>query len=164
MESGNHCKNGVKRPQYPRSGNLMSYWVKTIKMKQTALLIVLLIVTGISVAFKSPWQTSYGPWRTTSCYKGIDFCVKKGAYNEYAKKYEWWVKFRNRYHSTATFSFIAKESSITTAKTNERISIPSGEEASSWFLLAETNSINVFVDKMRFGDDDWGSEYVPCGQ
>ncbi|UAY52639.1 hypothetical protein [Ferruginibacter albus] len=107
-------------------------------------------------------QSEYGQWRTTSCFKGIDFCVKKASYNESARKYEWWVKFRNRYTQTISFDFTAKESYVTSANTTDRVTIKPGDEGGSWFLVADANSVKVFVDHLRFGNDDWGTAYAPC--
>ena len=112
-------------------------------------------------SFKNPIQSSYGPWNKTSCYRGIDYCVKRASYNDVAKKYEWWVKFRNNYQTTVSFSFIAKESNVRSAETSSRLTVRSGEDGSNWFLLADANSIRVFVDRLRFGDDN-GGKYAPC--
>lgn len=114
------------------------------------------------MGFKEPAVSDYGAWKSVSCFRGLDFCVKKASYNEYAKKYEWWVKFRNRYQETVSFDFTAKESYVNTAKTTDRISVRPGGENGSWFLLAEESSVNVFVDHLRFGQDDWGTKYAAC--
>lgn len=130
-------------------------------MKKITAILSLTIITLMISSFKSPMQSSYGPWKTTSCFKGLDYCVKRASYNEYNGKYEWLVKFRNRYQEKVNFSFTAKESSVSSARTSNRISIRSGGEDGTWFYLAEANSINVFVDQMRFGEDDF-SKYASC--
>lgn len=104
---------------------------------------------------------TYGTWKTITCYQGLDFCVKKESYNEYAKKYMWWVKFRNRYQEDISFSFVSKERSYETAKTTDRITLAPGQEKESWFLVAEDTEVRVFVDNVRFGVD--AGPYASCG-
>ncbi len=78
--------------------------------------------------FLSSRVRDYGPWKTTSCHKGIDFCINRGEYNESAKKYKWWVKFRNRYYETAHISVGATESYNKTPYIDSRIHIKPGGE------------------------------------
>ncbi|RZL47931.1 MAG: hypothetical protein EOP00_10570 [Pedobacter sp.] len=121
------------------------------------LLFILLSTTSASA------QSEYGPWRTTSCFKGLDYCVKRGPYNESARKYEWWVKFRNRYSENVAFNCVLKESYVGSAKGTDRVNVRANSEGgSSWFLLGEANSVNVFIGELRFGNDDWGTKYANC--
>lgn len=132
-------------------------------MKKIISILTVAILTLMISSFKSPFQPSYGPWRTTSCFKGIDFCVKRASYNESVRKYEWWVKFRNRYQEDVAFNCALKESNIFSAKGTERITVrASSESGGTWFLIADANSVNVFIDALRFGDDVWGTPYVKC--
>jgi hypothetical protein len=133
--------------------------MKKIKKIYIATSIIILMITTSS--FETPVQTGYGPWQTTSCYKGIDYCVKRNEYNEYSKKYHWSVKFRNRYQTKVSISFTAKESYVRSASTTDRVTIRSGAEHSNWFLIADGNAITVFVDKLRFGEEDSG-KYEYC--
>lgn len=52
-------------------------------------------------------QTNWGTWQQTDCLKGLDFRVRRAEYNEYAKKYKWYVEFRNRYYDNIHFNCIA---------------------------------------------------------
>jgi hypothetical protein len=132
-------------------------------MKKITATFSLIVLTLIISSFKAPLQSSYGPWRTTSCFRGLDYCVKRASYNEYAKKYEWRVKFRNRYNENVSFNCVLKESSVSSAKGTERVTVKANSEGgSSWFLVADANSVNVFIGELRFGQDDWGTKYAPC--
>jgi hypothetical protein len=107
-------------------------------------------------------QNEFGAWKTTSCFKGLDFCVRRSSYNEYANKYEWHVKFRNRYVQNITFNCVATASNVSTARTTDRITVRPGQESMVWFLIPDANSVNVFVDAARFGSDEWGTDYANC--
>jgi hypothetical protein len=108
-------------------------------------------------------QSDYGPWRTTSCYRGLDYCVKRASYNESARKYEWWVKFRNRYQEDISFNYVLKESNVNGAAGTDRGTVKKGSISSgSWFLVADPNSVSVFIDKVRFGEDNWSDKYANC--
>ena len=49
----------------------------------------------------------WGSWNTTDCLRGLDFRVKNGGDNKYAKKYRWSIQFRNRYKEKIHFSYKA---------------------------------------------------------
>lgn len=130
-------------------------------MKKKIIVFLLIIITTIFSSYK-PVQSGYGQWQTSSCYRGIDYAIKRGSYNEYSKGYEWWVKFRNRYDVNVSFSYVLKESSVTSARTNQRTTLRANSEGSgSWFLISDT-SVKLFIDDLRFGKDDWGTKYSPC--
>lgn len=105
---------------------------------------------------------NYGPWNTVHCFDGLDYAVKRNAYNEFAKKYEWRVKFRNRYNVKIHFGVAVKESNVTSANSTDRFDLAPGAETSQWFLVADGNSVRVFIDRFRFGDNDAGP-YASCG-
>jgi hypothetical protein len=128
---------------------------------KTLIIIISVVMTFTLTSLKPSDNSDYGAWKSTSCFSGLDFCVKKGEYNEYAKKYHWDIKFRNRYNQSISFSYTAKNSRTSSATTNERMTIQPGGEGKAWFLVDDQSSINVFVDKLRFGKD-WGSDYAPC--
>ena len=132
-------------------------------MKKTTSILAIGLLFTLLTSFKPSYLADYGSWRTTSCFKGLDYCVKRGSYNEYSKNYEWWVKFRNRYTQNVAFNCILKESRVSSAKTTDRVNVSANSEGgSSWFLVADANSVNVFIDELRFGNDDWGTKYAPC--
>jgi hypothetical protein len=107
-------------------------------------------------------QHEFGAWRTTSCFRGLDYCVKRTEYNEYSRKYEWHVKFKNRYVENITINCVLAASDVSAATTTDRVTVRAGEETTLWFLVPDANSVNVFIDKARFGNDDWGTPYAKC--
>jgi hypothetical protein len=128
---------------------------------KTVIFIVFLFVSLTNS--KSTINSEWGEWKTTSCFRGLDFCVRKASYNEYAKKYEWWVKFRNRYHENVSFNCVLKESHVNTAKGTDRVTVKSGSEGgNTWFLVADGNAVNLFIGELRFGNDDWGTPHANC--
>ena len=121
----------------------------------------LLISFCIFFNLQSSAQSSFGAWQSIKCYQGLDFCVKRNEYNDYAKKYNWTVKFRNRYNTPISFNYVLKESNVQNAKTTSRSTIqPSGEDG-TWFLVDDANQVNVVVDGFRFGED--AGPYAACG-
>ena len=133
-------------------------------MKKITTILLLTIFILVVGNFKSYAQSSYGPWQSSSCFKGVDFCVKRVTYNESARKYEWTVKFRNRYNENVTFSCALKESSISSGKGTDQVTIKANSEGgSTWFLVADADAVTVFIDSLTFGEEDWGSnKYAPC--
>jgi hypothetical protein len=130
-------------------------------MKNLKSILPLIILLFMICSVKATAQSNYGSWETSSCYKGIDFCVKKSDYNQYTKTYTWYVKFRNNYLSKVNFSFIAKESTASAARTNSMTTIGSGKETSATsFPIADSNSIRVFIDQMTIGE--YTGKFAPC--
>ena len=115
----------------------------------------------IFLSLQSYGQTSFGAWQSSRCYQGLDYCVRRNEYNEYSKKYNWTVKFRNRYNTAISFSYALKESNVQNAKTTDRSTLMPNGEASTWFLVGDANQVNVFVDSFRFGED--AGPYAACG-
>lgn len=116
----------------------------------------------ILTSFISSNNADWGPWRTSSCFKGLDYSLKKNKYNEYAKKHNWTIKFRNRYNEKVSFSYVLKESNVSSAEGSHRTTVLANSEGpGTFFLLADANSVKTFIDKLRFGND-WGSDYVQC--
>lgn len=133
-------------------------------MKNSIRIFSILLLISVTSSFKNlSLSGDYGNWQTTSCFKGVDFCVRKVEYNEYAKKYKWLVKFRNRYYEDVHFDCKLTESYINSAKGTDRVHIKANSEGGeSWFLVNEANSVNLFVNSLRMGKDDWGTNYIPC--
>lgn len=157
METSHHYKNGAS----PKSHTSRKNKIKIMK-RVTVFIVLGFLFTSLS-SFHLSNFSDYGPWTTTSCFKGLDFCVKKASYNEYARKYEWWVKFRNRYSGDVSFNCALKESYVNSAKTTDRVTVRASSEGGSiWFLVADANSVKVFIDDLRFGNDDWGTNYASC--
>ncbi|MGB3345627.1 MAG: hypothetical protein WBA61_17080 [Aequorivita sp.] len=131
-------------------------------MKKTTFLFAIGLLFIVLTSFNSSNNTDWGPWQTSSCYKGLDFCVKKNEYNQYAKKHNWSIKFRNRYNEKVSFGFVLKESNVNSAKGTHRVTVQANSEGSgTYFLVADANSVRAFIDQLRFGDD-WGTNHAPC--
>ena len=116
------------------------------------------------------YQTEWGSWNTTDCFRGLDFRVKRGNYNQYAKKYKWYVQFKNRYDEKIYFNFAMveyrnrnhiKNSGNTKHRGN---ATANGGIKESYFLVDDASSVYVYVNKVRLGDKDWGKDYYDCDQ
>jgi hypothetical protein len=108
-------------------------------------------------------QTTYTAWENSSCFKGIDISVKRGIYDSSTKKYQWWVKFRNRYYKDVSFNCALVPRHVKSAVGTDRVTVRANSEGgNTWFFLAEADWVNVAVDKVRFGEDEWGTDYAPC--
>lgn len=107
---------------------------------------------------------NYGPWQTVKCYSGLDYTVRMTGYNEFAKKWSWDIKLRNRYNTEIHFNCFVLEG--TAQSTSGRygaggMSLKPGEEAYNWFLVADEHNVAIFIEKFRFGADADG--YASCG-
>jgi hypothetical protein len=71
-----------------------------MKSVTAVLSLAALIVTCSSFSGIKNTNGEWSNWRSSNCYQGLDFSVKKGDYNEYAHKYMWYIRFRNRYNET----------------------------------------------------------------
>lgn len=126
-------------------------------MKKHLLVLLLTVITIVGYA----QSRNYGPWYTAVCFKGIEYRVSKGQYNEYAKEYKWYVQFRNNYNQEISFSFEGSPDNTSNIKTNKRCSIEPGEIHLSEMLIGEANSITVTIDKLTFNSTRNG-KYEPC--
>jgi hypothetical protein len=114
-------------------------------------------------------QNGWGNWKTTDCFRGLDFRVKKKTSN-YSKRTEWLVQFKNRYNNKINFSYeivpYSKRSEIRNSeRTTNRIDINANttERSSHYQYLYESNMVYIHVNKVRFGRD--GSQaYSNCDQ
>jgi|GEM_PF-203166 len=128
-------------------------------MKKKLLLIFLSTTTLLSA--QSPWS----PWQETTCYKGIDFRTKRNGYNEYAKKFNWTVQFRNRYQKNLHLNcklFVSQGRAAGKKATDRLMNIKPGETRGTWFLVASGDQVYVLIQNVRVGNqDDWGGPYYP---
>lgn len=113
-------------------------------------------------------QNSWGSWRTTDCLKGLDFRVKRGDYNKYAKKYKWFIEYKNRYRDNIHFSTIAvspdRRSEIrSSGKTTNRLHADgNGGTVQTYFLIDASSSIYVHINRIRINEKDYGVDYYDC--
>lgn len=107
-------------------------------------------------------------WYTTDCLRGLDFKLRNDGYNQYADKYRWSITFRNRYTENIHFSYKAvapnQENAIkASGKTTDRLHVNANNgERGSYYLVPSSNSIYVYVNRIRLGAKDWGSDYINC--
>jgi len=111
-------------------------------------------------------QSEWSEWNQTSCLSGLDFRVKRGDYNEYAKKYKWFVEYKNRYTETIHFGshavpYSQKNEILSSKKVSIRKHLKPGDVTSTYFLVDENSTIYVYVGKIRMGEKDYG-DYSRC--
>lgn len=125
-------------------------------MKQIFLGILLL-------GFILPLQSqSWSSWKTSSCFKGLDYRTKKTDYYESSGKHRWRVQFKSRYKEKIHFSYdIYSSSSDQSNGSFGRTSINPGGTDSDSRNLKNGDSIYVSVSRVRFGKD-YGSDYAEC--
>lgn len=108
-------------------------------------------------------HSDWGQWRNVSCYKGIDFRTKRGDYNSYARKWNWYVQFRNRYYEKINFNYIISEPDET-ENPDHRTHIEAEDTGDSKLaLLSSSGGCHVTVGMVRFGENDTGT-YSRCDQ
>jgi hypothetical protein len=130
-------------------------------MKKLKTVLLLTVLTLMICSFKSPVKSDWGPWVQSSCYGGIYFSVKNDNYNKYADKYDWRVRFKNKYEEAIHINFVVKASNVSTATTTHRCTVIAGSVSEEFFFLVpDANSVMVFIDKVRFGADS--GPYAKC--
>lgn len=114
---------------------------------------------------KSKTFGTWGMWRTTSCYRGLDFRVRRSQEDSFnGPKYEWEVQFRNRYEDVVNFSFkITYPGDESETIDRQSVSANSMSNGEDWALTTNGETCEVLIDKVRFGDDDASKPYVLCG-
>jgi hypothetical protein len=106
-------------------------------------------------------SNDWGAWGNDDCFSGIDYRVKKGDYNNYAKQWYWYVQFRNRYNKQVHFSYAVAEPG-TRPEPDHRTSVDANDVSdSTGFLLYSGGQIRVRVGYIRFGSYDSGA-YSTC--
>ena len=110
----------------------------------------------------------WGYWNTTDCLRGLDFRVRNDGYNKYAKKYRWSIQFRNRYREKIHFSYKAvspneKYEIRRSGRTTDRLHVNGNNGTrSSYYLVKSGSSIYVYINRIRIGEKDYGSDYIDC--
>ena len=114
---------------------------------------------------KSDKWGEWGPWKTTSCYKGLDFRVRRTQEDSFnGPKYEWEAQFRNRYEDQISFNFkITEPGDESETGDRQSISANGSSNGEDWALTTNAYRCEVLVDKVRFGDDDASKPYIECG-
>ena len=110
----------------------------------------------------------WGSWNTTDCLRGLDFRVRNDGYNKYAKKYRWSIQFRNRYRENIHFSYKAvapneKYEIKRSGRTTDRLHVNANNGTrGSYYLVKSSSSIYVYINKIRIGSKDYGTNYIDC--
>lgn len=100
-------------------------------------------------------QNSWGQWKTTSCFKYLEYRVRKQSYAN-----EWAIEFRNGYNKSISMSV-----SIEDGYGGDRFTIASGDsEVRTAYYTDDKQAsyINFGIDKVKFGDTSWGGPYANC--
>jgi len=107
----------------------------------------------------------WGEWNTTSCFKGLDFRVKKKSTSTEGK-YEWLVQFRNRYNEKIVFMYEMvpyneRHAIENSGRTTNYVDLKANytESSTHYRYLNESNSVYVYINKVRFGGS---SNYAEC--
>lgn len=130
-------------------------------------LITILLILGtctVTTAQKGSWSS----WQETDCLQNLEFRVQRGDYNSYAKKYKWYVEFRNLSGLDLHFNMVMvpsdeEEAIRTSGKTTDRKhALSNSSTTASWFLVDDASRVYVHINKIRQGAEDYGSEYIEC--
>ncbi|PZD79309.1 hypothetical protein DNG35_02150 [Mesonia sp. K7] len=99
-------------------------------------------------------QSDWSEWKTTSCFKYLNYRVKKG---ETAKK--WYIEFKNNYNQNISMSVTIKN-----GFGGDRSTIKSGETKKSYYFtdVEYASRIDFVVDKVKFNDTSWSGPYAEC--
>lgn len=124
---------------------------------------LLLFTLSFTPVIHHSTASDWGEWINDDCFKGIDFRVKKGEYNSYAKKWYWYVQFRNRYNNQVNYSYSVSEPGTMTNPDHRDRMGSNNISDSKGFLMYSGDKIHVRVGYIRFGDNDSG-EYARCDQ
>ena len=130
-----------------------------MKNEKTSIMLLLTIALFLISAkqnIKTLVPCDWGAWRTTSCYNGIDFRVRKEATTNI-----WWVQLRNRYNKKIGIDVGAAVPGGN-CKTSDRLTINIGATSETWYSFENVSSIEVCVSNLKW-DDEWSNPSVPCG-
>jgi len=133
-------------------------------MKKKSLLICLmlavLVLSSPVVAFCAD---NWGPWNTTSCYKGIQWRVRYNRKTTIKGKHEWGLEIRNRYTSKLYLSWELLEQGKKLAKFRWRTNIKPGQKMYRHYMLTTPRggTVTFWVGNVRIGSKDVGA-YRKC--
>lgn len=102
-------------------------------------------------------QDGWGPWKTTTCFRYLEYQVKKA---DYAGK--WYIRFKNGYNKSISMT-VEVSGNTGTKEDSGRFTIKSGGTSSQYYFVDDNSTrINFNVDKVKFGDSSWGGPYAEC--
>lgn len=117
---------------------------------------IVVFIISLSMNAQKKWTS----WRYVHCGNGLMMKYGKGEYNEYAKKWKYFIRYKNPTSKTISFSygggdFINKGK----IKTTQRMTLSPGEEKGSWFLIKSGSSVWFPVDRKKF---EGAKRYIDC--
>jgi len=117
-------------------------------------------------AFSNPDYTysDWSEWQNSSCYKGLDFRTRRFDTRQADGTYEWQVQFRDRYYQKISFDHTLSEPNVKKETTDRMTVSTMSESSTNYFYLYSTKTCTVWINNVRFGNDDWGSSYYKCDQ
>jgi hypothetical protein len=130
-----------------------------MKKQHTIKLPLLILVIGLLQSFVSMGQQNFGPWKESTCYKGLEYCTRIDGYNQYAKKDKWIIKFRNKYEKEIHFNYVLKDT-VADKKFVGRKHLKYGKEEEGWMLITPGIKMDISFEKVCLGDDD--GKYASC--
>lgn len=102
-------------------------------------------------------QNGWGPWKTTTCYRYLEYQIKK---DDYAGK--WFIRFKNNYNKSISMS-IDVTGNTGDKHDSGRFTVKSGDTRSQYYFVDKNASrIEFTLDKVKFGDTSWGGPYADC--
>lgn len=108
--------------------------------------------------------SDWGQW-TQGGFSGLDYRVRCEGYNNYS--YKWNVQFRNRYKDKIHFGWEISDNNAPVTRTTNRTTLSSGGISDIGFgkslntSCGSGNAIYVYVDSVRFGENDSGPYAKP---
>lgn len=120
--------------------------------------VVLLFVANSTIA-----QNTWSVWQEAPCYKGLDFRVKKGSYNEHTQGHKWLVQIRNRYKKTIDVSVLLYNNSSSKRQSYDRLTnINTNNQKGTWFLLKGTSNASHLGINLRGLKVKGDSDFYKC--
>ena len=105
-------------------------------------------------------QDGWSEWKTSNCYQGIDFRVKKGEYVESAKAFKWIMQIKNKYEESISVSFNLS-SAEKEGPFRQQNAISGGITESSFLIEGVENTSEVFgeIKGLKFENSN---EFYNC--
>lgn len=102
-------------------------------------------------------QNGWGAWKTTSCFRYLQYQIKK---DDYAGK--WFIRFKNNYNQSISMSIEVK-GNTGTREDSGRFTVRSGDTSSQYYFVdSNATRIEFTLNKVKFGDTSWGGPYAEC--
>jgi hypothetical protein len=117
----------------------------------SAIMCCMTIISNSSSSNKS--QGSWGEWFVVnSRYEGIVCRVKRGDFNNYARKWHWEFQFENRYNQEVSFRYgYRSQAQKYSCEPDHGKTLEAGYTSDvTAALIEESNTVRVCVDNIQF--------------